>query len=137
MNFIKLERIKSVVQDLQQKAMETGCRETIKDHNNLIFVFRFIEQVYEIAFGDNAINREFTIDEILDRLREFSDDAHAHEQQQITARPPLASIESSLLINELRSRGIALSVFYPEELRDMGKTSVEVENIMVEAVNND
>lgn len=32
----------------------------------------FIEQVYEIAFGDNAINRDFTKEEVLAELSEFS-----------------------------------------------------------------
>ena len=35
----------------------------------------FIEEVYEIAFGDNAINREFTTQDVLDQLRKFSDDS--------------------------------------------------------------
>jgi len=35
----------------------------------------FIEEVYEIAFGDNAINREFTQQDVLDQLRQFSDDS--------------------------------------------------------------
>ena len=33
----------------------------------------FIEEVYEIAFGDDAINRDFSHEEVLERLREFSD----------------------------------------------------------------
>ncbi len=36
---------------------------------------RFIEEVFEIAFGDNAINRDFSKQEVLSRLRKFSDDA--------------------------------------------------------------
>tara|TARA_B100000902_G_scaffold322444_1_gene315736 strand:- start:12 stop:185 length:174 start_codon:yes stop_codon:yes gene_type:complete len=35
----------------------------------------FIEEVYEIAFGDNAINRDFTTQDVLDQLRQFSDDS--------------------------------------------------------------
>ena len=35
----------------------------------------FIELVYEIAFGDNAINRDFTHHEVLKELRKFSDEA--------------------------------------------------------------
>ena len=35
----------------------------------------FIEEVYEIAFGDNAINRGFTTQDVLDQLRQFSDDS--------------------------------------------------------------
>lgn len=33
----------------------------------------FIENVFELAFGDNAINRNFGRQEVLDQLREFSD----------------------------------------------------------------
>jgi len=33
----------------------------------------FIEEVFEIAFGDDAINRDFSYEEVLERLREFSD----------------------------------------------------------------
>ncbi len=35
----------------------------------------FKEEVYEIAFGDDAINRGFTEEEVIDKLREFSDKA--------------------------------------------------------------
>jgi hypothetical protein len=33
----------------------------------------FIEEVFEIAFGDDAINRDFSCEKVLARLREFSD----------------------------------------------------------------
>ena len=36
---------------------------------------KFIEEVYEIAFGDNAINRDFTQEEVIAELQKFSDDA--------------------------------------------------------------
>ena len=35
----------------------------------------FIEQVYEIAFGDNAINRNFSHDEVIDALKEINEDS--------------------------------------------------------------
>ena len=35
----------------------------------------FIEKVYEIAFGDNAINRDFSHEEVLEELRDNSDKA--------------------------------------------------------------
>ena len=35
----------------------------------------FIEKVYEIAFGDNAINRDFSHEEVLEELRDNSDRA--------------------------------------------------------------
>lgn len=34
---------------------------------------KFIEQVYEIAFGDDAINREFTDEEVITELMRLSD----------------------------------------------------------------
>ena len=36
---------------------------------------QFIEEVYEIAFGDNAINRDFGFEEVLQELLRFSDEA--------------------------------------------------------------
>ena len=33
----------------------------------------FIENVYEIAFGDDAINRRFTTTDVIDQLKELSD----------------------------------------------------------------
>lgn len=35
----------------------------------------FIENVFEIAFGDNAINKDYSKEEVLKTLRQFSDDA--------------------------------------------------------------
>jgi len=35
----------------------------------------FIESVYELAFGDDAIRKGYTDDEVLEILREFSDKA--------------------------------------------------------------
>ena len=36
---------------------------------------QFIEEVYEIAFGENAFQRGFSQEEVLRRLRRFSDTA--------------------------------------------------------------
>jgi len=36
-------------------------------------VKQFLENVYEIAFGDDAINRNFTITDVIDQLKELSD----------------------------------------------------------------
>ena len=35
---------------------------------------QFIEAVYEIAFGDNAINRNFSHQEVIDQLKEINED---------------------------------------------------------------
>ena len=40
----------------------------------------FIEEVFEIAFGDNAKNRDFSMGEVLDRLMEFSNNALKYEE---------------------------------------------------------
>ena len=40
----------------------------------------FIEEVFEIAFGDNAINRDYSMGEVLDRLMKFSDNALKYEE---------------------------------------------------------
>lgn len=42
---------------------------------------KFRELVFEIAFGDNAINKGYTEIEVLDRLREFSDNALKWEEE--------------------------------------------------------
>ena len=39
----------------------------------------FIESVFEIAFGDNAINREFSKDDVIKELKRFSDLALEYE----------------------------------------------------------
>lgn len=41
---------------------------------------QFIEQVYEIAFGDDAINRDFSYAEVLEELKRFSDEALGNDE---------------------------------------------------------
>ena len=43
----------------------------------------FIEEVFEIAFGDNAINRDFSYEEVLGQLREFSDKALENDDKYL------------------------------------------------------
>ena len=38
-------------------------------------IIEFIEEVFEIAFGDDAINRDFSYEEVLEELRDNSDRA--------------------------------------------------------------
>lgn len=38
----------------------------------------FVEQVYEIAFGDDAINKDYSKEDVLKRLKEFSDEAYSN-----------------------------------------------------------
>ena len=46
----------------------------------------FKESVYEIAFGDNAINRDFSPREVIEELKKFSD--KALELEDIQNNPP-------------------------------------------------
>ena len=38
-------------------------------------IIEFIEEVFEIALGDDAINRDFSYEEVLEELRDNSDRA--------------------------------------------------------------
>ena len=57
------------------KQWEVGTEGETYDFGYVQSLKQFIEEVFEIAFGDNAINRDYSMGEVLDRLMEFSDDA--------------------------------------------------------------
>jgi hypothetical protein len=40
----------------------------------------FIENVFEIAFGDDAINKDYTRDEVIERLKEFAENSWKYEE---------------------------------------------------------
>ena len=40
----------------------------------------FLEKTFEIAFGDNAINRDFTMKEVVEKLQEYSNNALKYEE---------------------------------------------------------
>lgn len=42
----------------------------------------FLEKTFEIAFGDDAINKNYTMIEVVNKLREFSDDALRYEDMK-------------------------------------------------------
>ena len=52
-----------------------STREDIEEELAFKTVKDFIEKAYELAFGDDAINREYDPMEVLERLKEFSDNA--------------------------------------------------------------
>ncbi len=52
-----------------------------KDLEAFETVSSFLEEVYELAFGDDAINRQYDPVEVLDRLKEFSDNALKWEEE--------------------------------------------------------
>jgi hypothetical protein len=61
-----------VDRDIANGNME-GDHPYFKDLEVFESVKDFIEKTYEIAFGDDAINRDFTITDVLDQLKELSD----------------------------------------------------------------
>ena len=67
----KLAKIASIV-GLEVKPIGRGLYEVRKMVSS---EREFIEKVYEIAFGDDAINRDFTYGEVLEELRDNSDRA--------------------------------------------------------------
>lgn len=40
---------------------------------------QFLEQIYEIAFGDDAINKGYTQEDVINRLMDYSNIALQHE----------------------------------------------------------
>ena len=40
----------------------------------------FIELAYEIAYGDSAIDKDYSHEQIISRLREFSDNSDVHDR---------------------------------------------------------
>tara|TARA_R100000329_G_scaffold150414_1_gene143275 strand:+ start:3521 stop:3667 length:147 start_codon:yes stop_codon:yes gene_type:complete len=41
----------------------------------------FLEEIYELAFGDDALNKGYEPKDVLDRLKEFSDNALKWEEE--------------------------------------------------------
>ena len=42
---------------------------------------QFIEQIYEIAFGDNAINKGYSQEDVIERLLDYSNNALKYEEE--------------------------------------------------------
>ena len=45
----------------------------------------FIEEVFELAFGDNAFYRDFSFQEVLTKLKEEGEELHHHQENTIVA----------------------------------------------------
>jgi len=52
-----------------------GCTEMMSDDWK-----EFVEEVYEVAFGDSAFDRGFDAEEVLNKIKEFSDNALKWEE---------------------------------------------------------
>ncbi len=53
----------------------------LQDIKSLEKVKDFIEEVYELAFGEDAINRDWTPQAVIEELRSFSDKALEYDGQ--------------------------------------------------------
>jgi|TARA_Y100000310_G_scaffold134529_1_gene133456 hypothetical protein len=42
----------------------------------------FVEEVFQIAFGHEAINKDYSYDEVIDQLLEFSEHALKYEESE-------------------------------------------------------
>ena len=51
-----------------------------KDVEAFETVKTFLEEAYEIAFGDEAINRDFSPEEVIEELQSFSDKALKYDE---------------------------------------------------------
>ena len=77
--------------------------------NELAELKEFVENVFEIAFGDDAINRDFTASEVLAKLREFSD-AHTlwHAKEYGLVDKDITQLVSNVFQDDLH-RGAELT----------------------------
>lgn len=48
-------------------------------------VENFVEEVFELAFGDDAINRDFSFEEVLTKLKEEGEELHNYQENTIVA----------------------------------------------------
>ena len=51
-----------------------------KNVHGLENVYDFISDVYELAYGDDAINKDYSSEEVLETLRGYSEDALSYDQ---------------------------------------------------------
>lgn len=90
----------------------------IPSHDRNMSWYQFIEEVHEIAFGDNAINREFPLTEVVAELRRVSDKAY-------TETPTLTEKTFDTFF-KFDSEGCADGTLY--EVRDGWNVTIEIED---------
>jgi len=74
LNIIGIKKIK----ELNDKKSNMNLKQ-IFEWNGTMTDQKFIEEVFEIAFGDDAYNKGYYKDDVLGRLRNFSDAAFEKE----------------------------------------------------------
>jgi hypothetical protein len=61
--------IKKHLEDASEPDYEIACLKAVS----------FLDEIYEIAFGDNAINKDYSEKELINMLRYFSDTTDKYE----------------------------------------------------------
>ena len=65
------------IKDYSEREDLDESKENLEAFEN---VKTFIEEVYEIAFGEDALHREFHPDAVIEELKTFSDNALKYEE---------------------------------------------------------
>ena len=60
---------------MEDKVITLSKHEVVLDRD-------FVEEVWELAFGENAWNKEYNDQEVLEKLRQYSDHAFKWEEQE-------------------------------------------------------
>ena len=74
----------------------------------------FIEEVYEIAFGDEALNRDFSPEEVIEEIQSFSDKALKHDDEDFISVPK----KDVQIIRDMFSEMISFDEVHEEELHE-------------------
>ena len=74
----------------------------------------FIEAIYELAFGDEAINRGFSPEEVIEELKSFSDKALKYDDEDFICVPK----KDVQIIRDMFSEMISFDEVHEEELHE-------------------
>tara|TARA_R100001443_G_scaffold26557_1_gene39806 strand:+ start:434 stop:697 length:264 start_codon:yes stop_codon:yes gene_type:complete len=68
------------IKDYSEREDLDESKENLEAFEN---VKTFIEEAYEVAFGEDALHREFHPDEVIEELKTFSDNALKYEEGEL------------------------------------------------------
>ena len=68
------------IKDYKEREDLDESKENLEAFEN---VKTFIEEAYEVAFGEDALHREFHPDEVIEELKTFSDNALKYEEGEL------------------------------------------------------
>ncbi len=88
------------LEDACEEEYEALCKQVIEDLKRLQLLeakSNFKEEIYEIAFGDNAINRDWPESEVIDTIRSYSDQSHAATELILTNFSSIEDFEKAKL----------------------------------------